>query len=251
MNVVVLAEDFGGESLAPAGLWLDELSRSWEARGHEMLIVCNRPQPGGDTSQIMFRHGVKVWYPGPDRFEEALGEALGQPHDVVHVMGEGPYGSRVLEAFRDLPVLLDVHDFWPICPNNDLLRRPRLEPCGEHFPYHGCGECAGLGRLRAMDERSELVAAARMILVHSTLNRVRMSAGLGRPVDLLGYGVDVSRFRPDSPPPPKSPEIAKLYETRGRPRALFLGPPTIARGAGRLIDLLVALQAREIGRAHV
>jgi len=244
VNVVVLAEEFGGEGLSPAGLWLDELARSWEARGHQMLIVCSRPHPQGDSSQITFRRGIKLWHPGPDRFEEALGEALAEPIDVVHVMGDGPYGARVLEAFRELPVLLDVHDFWPICPNNDLLRRPRLEPCGEHFPYSGCGECAGLPRLRAMDERSELVATARAILVHSTVNRVRLSAGLDRPVELLGYGVDVTRFRPEDPPAPKAADVAQLFETRGRPRVLFLGPPTVARGASRLIDILVALQTR-------
>ena len=34
------------------------------------------------------------------------------------------------------------------------MRRPKLLPCGEHYPFHACGACAGLPRLRAMEERA-------------------------------------------------------------------------------------------------
>jgi hypothetical protein len=140
VNVVVLAEEFGGEGLSPAGLWLDELARSWEARGHQMLIVCSRPHPQGDSSQITFRRGIKVWHPGPDRFEEALGEALAEPIDVVHVMGDGPYGARVLEAFRELP--------GPMSTTSADLPGQRSAPPpaprrGEHFPYSAAAGARG------------------------------------------------------------------------------------------------------------
>ena len=114
-----------------------------------------------------------------------------------------------------LPVLLDVHDFWPICPNDDLLKRPGHEPCAEHYPFTGCGACAGLTRLRAMDERTELARAARVIVAHSDFMRTRLQTGLGRPVELIDPGVDTERFRPD-PAPPLAPEAAELFASRER-----------------------------------
>jgi glycosyltransferase involved in cell wall biosynthesis len=244
VKILVLAEEFGGERLHPAGLWLSELTRRWAERGHQTTVVCTgRPDPDGSGPEPP-PPGVHVERRGPEGFEEVLGEALQANPDVVHVAGGGPFGARVIEILRELPLLLDVHDFWPICPNDDLMRRPRLEACGEHFPFLGCGECAGLPRLRAMEERAELAAAARVVVAHSAFQRERLSLGLGRPVDLLGYGVDVSRFRADAIAEPTDPDVRALLETRDRPRVLFLGPPTPARGAGRLTDLLVALRAR-------
>lgn len=241
MNVLILADTFGGERLDPAGFWLYQIARRWGERGHHTSVVCPG-EPGGGFDPTP--PGVKLWRPGLQDYEEALGEALAAEPDVVHIAGSRAFGPRVLEILRDLPVLLDVHDFWPICPNDDLLHRPGLDPCGEHFPYLGCGACAGLPRLRAMEERAELLACARLIMVHSSFERARLTAGLERPIDQVGYGVDVVRFRPDDPAEPSDPAVRALFETRGRPRVLFLGPPTPARGAGRLTDLLVALQAR-------
>jgi glycosyltransferase involved in cell wall biosynthesis len=241
MNVLILADTFGGERLDPAGFWLYQVARRWGERGHHTSVVC-AGESAGELDPTP--PGVNVWRPGAHEYEEALGEALAVEPNVVHIAGSRPFGPRVLEILRELPVLLDVHDFWPICPNDDLLRRPGLESCGEHFPYIGCGPCAGLPRLRAMEERAELVACARIVMAHSAFERTRLSAGLDRPVEQVEYGVDVLRFRPDEPAPPSDPAVAALFETRGRPRVLFLGPPTPARGAGRLTDLLVAMQTR-------
>lgn len=241
MNVLMLADTFGGERLDPAGFWLYQIARRWGERGHHTSVVC--PGEAGGVFDPA-PPGVDLWRPAAHDYEAALGEALAVEPDVVHIAGSRSFGPRVLEILRDLPVLLDVHDFWPICPNDDLLRRPGLDACGEHFPFLGCGACAGLPRLRAMEERAELVACARLIMVHSAFERTRLTAGLDRPIDLVGYGVDVVRFRPDEPDEPSDPAVRALFETRGRPRVLFLGPPTPARGAGRLTDLLVAMQAR-------
>jgi glycosyltransferase involved in cell wall biosynthesis len=143
----------------------------------------------------------------------------------------------------ELPVLLDVHDFWPVCPNDDLLRRPQMKACPEYFPFAGCGECAGLTRLRAMDERSELARRARAVVAHSLIGRSRLQAGLHRTIDLVDYGVDAQRFCLE-PEPPLSPVVAELLSRRDRPRVLFLGPPSLRRGASLLVDLLVGLRSR-------
>jgi len=241
VNLLVLADDFGAERMNPAGIWLSSLARRWIARGHTVTVICVRGEAREDQPE--WPAGLSVFHPGPDAFDAVLGETLGTNPDAIHIASSGPFGPRVLEILRELPVLLDVHDFWPICPNDDLIHRPRFVMCGEHYPFVGCGACAGLLRLRTMDERGELVASSRLILAHSTEARERLQAGLERTVEMLGYGVDTSRFRPE-PAAPQSEAMRALVERHDRGRMLLLGPPTTGRGAGRLIDLLVAVQAR-------
>jgi len=239
VKLLLVVDDLQATSLDEPGLWLSDLAARWPGRGHRVEIVCLRAGlPPADPPP-----GVAVHSPGPDEFEAAFGECLESQPDVVHLASGGPFGPRVVEILRELPLLLDVHDFWPICPAGDLMRRPRLLPCGEHYPFHGCGACAGLARLRAMEERVQLVATAGVVLAHSIFNRVRLNAGLGRAVELIDYGVDTSRYRPD-PDPPWQPQIMEMFATRDRPRVIFLGPPTPARGGERVIDILVALRAR-------
>src|SRR5439155_9487948 len=56
-------------------------------------------------------------------------------------------------------------------------------------------------------------------------------------------GVDAARFT-QSPSPPLAPDVAALASDRSHARVLLLGPPTPARGGHRMLDLLVALNAR-------
>ena len=241
MKILLLADGLEGSNLSEAALWLSSAAAHWAQHGHRVQALCVQPLEAWQEPEDP--PGVTVWRPPRDAFEEVLGEALAVVPDVVHVATSGPLGPRVIEILRELPVLLDIHDFWPICPNGDLLRRPRLDACGEHYPYAGCGACAGLSRVRAMEERTMLAVTARIVIAHSGFNRVRLNAGLGRTIERLDYGVDTSRFRAD-PEPPQSPEVARLLSAVERPRVLFLGPPTYARGAGLLLDLLIALRAR-------
>jgi glycosyltransferase involved in cell wall biosynthesis len=241
MKLLLVADRLECSSLNETGLWLTSVATGLARRGHALRVLCLEPLDPNEAPEDP--PGIPVWRPGENAFDDALGEALAENPDVLHVATAGPLGARVVESLRELRVLLDVHGFWPICPNGDLLRRPGFQACGEHFPYAGCGPCAGLSRMRAMNERTALASAARVILTHSVFNRVRLNAGLGRTVDVLGYGVDGERFRPD-PDPPGAPDIAALLAHPDRPRVLLLGPPTPARGGLRIVDLLTAIRVR-------
>ncbi len=241
MKILLLADGLEASWLDEPALWLHDLAARWVARGHRVHALCVHPVESWQQPEDP--PGITVWRPERDAFEAVLGEALALEPDVVHVASSGPYGPRVVEILRELPLLLDVYDDWPICPNHDLLRRPSLEPCGEHYPFAGCGPCAGLSRLRAMEEKIELAASARLIVAHSAYNRVRLSTGLGRPVELVPYGIELARFC-EQPEPPTAPELRAMFDARDRPRVLFLGPPSHARGAGKLLDIAVAVSAR-------
>jgi glycosyltransferase involved in cell wall biosynthesis len=241
LRILLIAYGLETSSLDETALWMRSMIARWIARGHQVQAIC--VQPVETWQEAEDPPGIDVWRPGREAFEAVLGEALVSEPDVVHVASSGPFGPRVVEILRELPVLLDVHDDWPICPNHDLVRRPGLEPCSEHYPFAGCGPCAGLSRLRAMEEKVELAAAARIVLAHSAYNRVRLSTGLGRQVELVPYGVDPMSFQAE-PAPPDSAEIREMLLDRDRPRVLFLGPPSHARGAGKILDIVVAVSAR-------
>jgi glycosyltransferase involved in cell wall biosynthesis len=241
VKVLLVADRLDASSLSESGLWLASIATGLARRGHSLRILCTVASEPGEATEDP--PGIPVWRPGGNAFDDALGEALAAEPDVVHVATAGPLGARVVESLRELRVLLDVHGFWPVCPNGDLLRRPGFHACGEHFPYAGCGPCAGLSRMRAMDERTALASAARLIVTHSVFNRVRLNAGLGRTIEVLDYGVDGERFRPD-PDPPGAPDVAALIAHPERPRVLLLGPPTPARGGLRIVDLLTAIRVR-------
>lgn len=244
MRILLLADEFGGTTLDPAGLWLAELARACRRRGHGLEVVCSAA--GAEPGRSDPWPGLVVRRTDAASVDLVLAEALASRPQVVHVAAPGPFNARVLEALADFPLMLDLHDHWPICPHFDLLRRPAGEACDRHHPFEGCVACAGRTRVASMADRAALAACARVIVAHDEPTRQRVAAALGREVLRFDYGVDTLRFAP-LPAPAPALAVAGLAAARHGARVLVLGPPTAARGAGRLIDLLVALSARVLG----
>jgi glycosyltransferase involved in cell wall biosynthesis len=238
---LILADQLDRYSLTESELWIADVAERCAAAGHRVDVVCTQPLEAWQQPAELT--GVNVVRPVPEQFEPELGEHLRLAPDVVHVVTRGPLNARVIEILSELPVLLDVHDYWPVCPNDDLLERPAFEACAVHHPDPRCGGCSGLLRLRAMDARQALVDAASLVVAHGAVQRRRLEVGLDRTVEMLDLGVDPLRFRARTTPP-LEPEVVGLATSPPRPRALFLGPPTFAFGAGHVLDLLVATRAR-------
>ena len=95
-----------------------------------------------------------------------------------------------------------------------------------------------------MEPRRLLVEAAGAVMAHSSHQRERLEAALHRPIECLDLGVDPLKFRARATPP-LDPDVVGLATSPPRPRALFLGPPAHALGAGNVLDLLVATRARQ------
>jgi glycosyltransferase involved in cell wall biosynthesis len=243
-------------AIGESARWLHDVAERRSAAGHDILVIEVGAERAAAPALDEDPPGVRVLRPGLDLFEAALGEALEEEPDVVHVATPGPLGARVVEILRELPLLLDVHDFWPICPRADLLRSPRLRACGEHFPYAGCAACAGMPRMRLMEERLALAAASVTIVAHSSFARARLNAGLRRRIEVVPYGIDTARFGPEGdstrPPADDVPRDAlevwaaleAIVSTPAVPRVLLLGEPAPSRGSHLLLDLFVALRAR-------
>jgi glycosyltransferase involved in cell wall biosynthesis len=252
----MLVDALHASAMEESARWLHDVAARRAAAGHDILVLEAAGRGEGPRAPDEDPPGVRVLRPALESFEVALGEALEEEPDVVHVATPGPLGARVVEILRELPVLLDVHDFWPICPRSDLLRSPRLHPCGEHFPHAACTTCAAMPRLRLMEERLALAATARTIVTHSTFARARLDAGLRRRIEVVPYGVDTARFHAEGdavrPPADDVPRemlavwaaLEAMTATPSTPRVLLLGEPAPARGSHLVLDLFVALRAR-------
>jgi glycosyltransferase involved in cell wall biosynthesis len=249
VKILMLADASQAAAMGEPARWLHDVNARRAAAGHRVRVI-EVGREGDAGSEGDDPPGVEVLRPPPGAFEAALGEALDTDPDLVHVATSGPLGARVVEILRDLPVLLDIHDFWAICPRDDLLRMPKLTPCGEHYPFSGCAACAGLPRLRHMEERLDLAAAASIVITHSSFTRARVNAGLRRRIELVPYGVDTRRFHEASEANAEADaeRLGRVAGTGGEAgasaRVLFLGEPTFGRGSHLVLDLLVALRAR-------
>jgi glycosyltransferase involved in cell wall biosynthesis len=240
----VVAEGFSATRPEETGTWLRDLAARLAHRGHRVTAVlsCLEDVDSPDDDPP----GVTVWRAGAADPEPLLEQALAQQPDVVHLASPGPWSADAVRALAAAPLVLDAHDFWPVCAAGDLVQRPALRPCPHHHPFAHCGSCAGLLHLRAMEERESLGREARIVIAHTAAARDRLEAGLGRTVELVRPGVDPFVFTP-SPDEPLAPEVAALAATPHPLRVLVLGDGGQHRGALALADLLVALHARVPG----
>jgi glycosyltransferase involved in cell wall biosynthesis len=244
VKLLVLASGFETSALDPAACWMVELTERLAARGHRVTVLCTGPlEPGEDEEAPS---GVSVWRGTGDALVAALTGALALEPDLVHVALTGPLAPELSAALKGAPVLVDLLDWSVLCPAGDLLTRPRGEPCEQHYPVAPCGNCVGLSRTRDMDALAQFARAGHRVVAHASYVRDRATLSLGRGVALLPVGVDATRFS-QWPGPPLAPDVAAIASERGRPRVLLLGPPTPARGGHRLLDLLIALNARVPG----
>ena len=244
MKLLVLASGLETSALDPAAGWMYELTARLAARGHRVTVLCTRPLEPGETAEDP--PGVSVWRGAGDGLADALTAALALEPDVVHVGLTGPLPLELTNALKGAPVLIDLLDWSSLCPAGDLLTRPRGEPCEFHYPVAPCGSCAGHSRVRAMDALAQFARAGHRVVAHAGYVRDRATLALGRGVAMLPVGVDATRFT-QSPSPPLAPEVAAIASDRDHPRVLLLGPPTPARGGHRMLDLLIALNARVPG----
>src|SRR3954471_13527754 len=88
--------------LTGAELYVYELSRCLQARGHDVTVASGRI--GGEITQRATRNGVKVIH-----FDEA--DAT-DAYDVLHVQEHFPT-VWALTMYPDTPAIATVHSQWP------------------------------------------------------------------------------------------------------------------------------------------
>jgi glycosyltransferase involved in cell wall biosynthesis len=237
MKLLLIVDRFDRSALCESAWWMGDVAAHSVNQGWQVEAVCRDALDVGPL-------GVAVHPHGSAGFESALGDGLSAHPDLIYLATPGPFSPRMVEAIGTTPMIVDVLSHWPLCPNDDLMRRPAYHRCDLRFPADECGPCAGFERLRDMESRSRLLSRAAAIVAHARFQAERLSGLLGQTVECVSPGVDAEWFRPD-PAPPSGEAAHALWESRGlRPRVVLLGPSTHARGTGVLLDVIVGVRAR-------
>ncbi len=237
MRLLLIADRFDRSVLCEASWWSADVASHAQSLGWRVEAACRDPLAAPPPGVALHPHGAAG-------FASALADGLAAGPDLVYALSAGPFGGRGVEALAGAPLVVDVFGHWPLCPNDDLMRRPSYRRCELRYPADECGPCAGFDRLRDMELRLRLPGRAAAVVAHARFHAERLRALLGRPVELVGLGVDGECFRPD-PAPPSGETARELWASRGRGnRVVLLGPPSHARGLGVLIDVMVGVRAR-------
>jgi len=237
MKLLLIVDRFDRSALCEGSWWMGDVAAHAVSLGWQVEAACRDPLGGAPD-------GVRVHPRGTEGFESAIADGLAAGPDLVYLATAGPFRSRMVEALGQVPLVLDVLDHWPVCPNDDLMQRPAFHRCDLRYPADDCAACAGFERLRDMETRLRLLARATRVVVHARFQAERFSGLFNRPIECISPGVDCERFHPN-PAPPAGEKARELWETRGSgPRVLLLGPPTQARGTGVWLDIMVGIRAR-------
>jgi len=243
VRALIVTRGLEPTTLDPVAVWLHELSGQLVVRGHRVTVLCTQAESGPTEADP---EGVDVRRPAPSDVAGALDEALHQVPDVVHIASPGTLSASSWEALDAEPLLLDLIDWSPLCPAGDLLRRPQGTACAEHYPVAPCADCVGHVRATAFAPIMQLARGGHGVVAHSAYARDRATLAMGHGVTLVTAGVEGQHFSLESRVA-AAPDVAALAEPRENARVLLLGPPTPARGAYAVLDLLVALHARVHG----
>lgn len=267
----------GAES-GGAAHYAEDLARALGARHEVTLLRASPSRPPGlvESDRDGFRT-VTLGGPLPGGYEayrdrgvvEAVRPLLERFRpEVAHVNGLWGLSARLVPELRarGAPVVVMLHDFWPLCPLGQLLNR-RLEVCPGPAPSR-CRECVGeqvltmrpaarsaglrlpmlapLARLaaraspgsgRRLAERDaelrELLRAADAVVAPSRFLCERM-AGLGVP-GVTCVPIGIAPGAPEEPAP----------DPAGRVRFGFLGSAIPSKGVHVLAAAFRALDAAQ------
>ena len=208
MKLLWLTEEADAAGLGEAEQWSSDAASRLVERGHRIHQLALVTHAASTRTWSSPEHRTTAAPAG--HFGETLQGVLATGPDLVHVMGR----TEVLAPH--LPMLgrhRTMYDAWDVPPEP-------LTPGSLDW--------------------------ARTLAARSGWLREALAGGLGRSVERLDCGVDTMRFRPDAAPAADL-TLRAAIAADGRPRVLWLGTPSASRGAARMLDLLVALNARVSG----
>jgi glycosyltransferase involved in cell wall biosynthesis len=198
---------------------------------------------------LLYNRMVQTW--DPRVYRDVLSELRRVRPDLVHVHNVSGASLAPFAACHRLgiPVVLTLHDFWLLCPNNMLYRGNGLlcDPAGQ---ASGCGQC-----FRRYDYWAD-IPQRRRVFAHLVRNVRLFVSPSQKLADLhVAAGYDRDRFRvvpnaiePASFEPPSDPRVRAVIRERGLHRTLlFAGALVEIKGVPTLIEA-VPLLARYVDR---
>jgi GT2 family glycosyltransferase/glycosyltransferase involved in cell wall biosynthesis len=289
MRILLVHQGYPPESVGGSEVYVGALARQL-AREHEVAVLHRSQDVGRCDHEVResSRDGVRLFAlnnlhraaPGFESYRDAGAGAAAEGvlesfrPDLVHVHHLNGLSTGIVFAARrhGAPVVLTLHDFWPLCPLGQLLNLD-LEVCpgpsprrclgcvgaqvapaprvarsaGRQFPLAAAAAArlarlGGGGALRIgarLDEMRELLRAADALVSPSRFLQDRMAA----------LGVDGVEVVPNGHEP--LPPAPRTVDPHGRLRIGFVGAAIPSKGVHVLAEAFTRLdRARATLRIH-
>jgi len=249
VRVVLVVHQFPPRFLSGTELNVQRVARALIERGHAVRVFTSEPcfdetpryreadeAPGG----IPTRYVTATPPLHPDRvlgeyYDPFVASRFGRfieedPPDVVHICHLAYVGAGVLEEawLRGVPTVLQLFDFWPVCPRATLLRTDgelcdgpaeveRCVTCMEESAAFGYDQADGgdegdgvelaSARSRPVFLRESFELADLLVSPSRALRDVLVGNGHSERIELLGYAVDDDL----APLPPSAREVGLRF----------------------------------------
>lgn len=229
-----------------AEITMQRLTAELASRGHKIVFAAAEAPSFGNLYRIQYSHGLirhlfrrLLFFNGDPvayHYFRRLVEKI-RP-DIIHCHN---LASRLsLETVKvslnhDIPCIITVHDYWPVCMNRTLMKGNRRKPnkiCDE-TDWHNCSrDCMreplnkvpniaqGMSNRREMLSNDGVSLVAVSNYVKSVLQRFHYSSAR---INMVYNGVDMNVFKPTS--------------YNGDPIVLFLGGDSYLKGIEHFIAM--------------
>lgn len=232
LRVLVVNDHFTPELVGGAEVYLHLLVADM-ARRADVTVARYAPR----ASQTRINGATVVYQP----YDQPGGlDVDPSAFDVVHVNSVHRLNPVHYERLPLDRTIIDMHDFWGLCPNNEFVwfpDLPRLTRC--HHVYDAadpgvCMPCQGDRGVERMRVRDRLIDRARWLIAHSNHVADRMRRRFpDREIHRIHYGI---RHR----------DFAAIPRVRrpGQPfRVLFIGRISLTKGVSLFADMVRRLAA--------
>ncbi len=207
MRVLFVTHFYLPEGTAGVEVYTHTLARALQAVGHEVRVVCaTRWGQGsrywnGAVSDV--HEGVAVerlafnWTLAPRPLDYLYDNPVAAAHcrqlmeewrpDVVHITSCYTLSASVIEAARALgvPILLQLHDYWFICPRHTLLRWDDTV-CADPVTAADCQRCM-LGDAKAYRWPRKVVSEAMTLNLIEAIGQVDAATRLPGMRGIVGH----------------------------------------------------------------
>jgi len=209
-----------------AEVFVHQLASYMESRGHEVYFAFGDTKGGDRRFKInrsegkLIRERTVYWNViDPLVYQQMKNIIRSVKPDIIHLNNLMLLTLAPLIAAKELqlPRVMSVHDYWPVCPRRSLLK-PHDEVCAENN-WSTCFHCAGVShpsRLvklvathcsalanklfeRKMKECCRILKDEVLICPSRFVRDVLIRFGYGqRDSHVIPYGIETNLFRPSS-----------------------------------------------------
>jgi glycogen synthase len=231
-KVLFINDYFAPDLVGGAGVYLQLLAAGL-APQCELTVLRHGSRARQESVQ-----GIDIRWQ-PYHLESGLGLDPAE-FDIVHVNTVHELNPVHYARLPAEHTLLDVHDYWPVCPNRELVYQPdlpRITRCGHAYRSWDdspCAGCFGESGKSLMETRDRLVDRATALLCHSDFMKRKLAARFStKSVNRIYYGIRHEDFQ------------GRAATRSAKFRILWIGRVSLTKGV-TLLDEMIPMLARQL-----